>query len=204
MLPVRDYSEILDEPAPCTEYWEDTLNPFGYFEVHFSPDWLANRLPGFYPQTGIGLAYSTVPVTEEEIREERNLRAGTELGESAWDQQLLPRLFGMNTGSNQSWALIQHWVTRCNQHHPTCKGATDAPWFPTRLIYVGKETEHPHLYIPDIASWNPNERYTTLSHCWGSDSSQVARLVGDNLDTLQQNIQMDRLPQTFKDAINIT
>ncbi|KAI3316817.1 heterokaryon incompatibility protein-domain-containing protein [Xylariaceae sp. AK1471] len=204
ILPDGDYFEIPGEPAPCTEYRERAFNPIGYFEVLFCPGWLDNRLPKDYTQKGIGVSYSPVPVKAEEIRAETNLRAGAETWETAWDKQSVTSLFGVNTGSDQSWTLIQHWVARCDQHHQTCKGATDAPWFPTRLIYVGKGTEDPRLYIPDVASWNPNERYTTLSHCWGSDSSQVTKLVTDNLDTLQQKIQIDKLPQTFKDAINIT
>jgi hypothetical protein len=173
--------------------------------VLFCPDWLANRLPECAPQERIGVTYCAVPVKAEELREETNLRAGTETWETCWDQQSVTRLFGVNTGSNQSWKLIQHWVTRCNRHHQTCKKATDTQRFPTRLIYVGKENEEDlHLYVPDVASWKPDDRYVTLSHRWGSDSSHVAKLERDNLESLQQKIHTQGLPQTFKDAINIT
>lgn len=170
----------------------------------FCPDWLADRLPEYGPQKGIGVNYAQVPVTVEELREETILRAGTETAETRWDQQSLARLFGANTGSDQSWNLIQHWTTRCTRNHQTCKGISGAQWFPTRLIYLGKENEDPRLYVPDAKSWDRNHRYTTLSHRWGSDPSRVTKLMSGNLNILQQKIHTQALPQTFKDAISIT
>ncbi|ORX96586.1 heterokaryon incompatibility protein-domain-containing protein, partial [Clohesyomyces aquaticus] len=95
-------------------------------------------------------------------------------------------------------------VSRCDQNHQTCKGAIDTLWFPTRLSHIGEEKEEPRLCVPDVPSWSPDDRYITLSHRWGSNSSQVTKLVTENLDAFQHKIPTREIPQTFKDAINIT
>ncbi|KAF2674373.1 hypothetical protein BT63DRAFT_461968 [Microthyrium microscopicum] len=69
---------------------------------------------------------------------------------------------------------------------------------------LGKANKHPHLCIPSVASWNPSDPFATSSHCWGSDSNQVARLEAVNLQTLIEKIDTSGLPQTFKNAIDIT
>jgi hypothetical protein len=48
-----------------------------------------------------------------------------------------------------------------------------------------EEHEDPRLYAPDAASWNSDDRYATLSHCWSSKSNQAAKLDTGNLDALR-------------------
>ncbi|KAF2110756.1 heterokaryon incompatibility protein-domain-containing protein [Lophiotrema nucula] len=185
-LPAQEQSDTPSDSLPLTTYW------FGDEHITFNIPKLD------YDATH----WSKIQVEVEEIREELRLRTGKE--DSSSTQQSVATIFGESTGSEQSWRLIQHWVTRCDQHHQSCKRVSDTPSFPTRLIYVGSETEIPRLYLPDVASWNPHERYTTLSHCWGPDPSQVFQLRTENLDHLKQKLHLDGLPQTFKDAIDIT
>lgn len=47
-----------------------------------------------------------------------------------------------------------------------------------------------------------SERYTTLSHCWGS--AQFLQLLKSNLEELKSGITVDRLPETFREAIEVT
>lgn len=204
ILPAGDYSEDPGEPVPCTEFRKLRYKSLEYTHVIFSPDWLVNHFPEPDQLRNFRIVYASVAAKVEDLLQEAGLRAGTKTWETCWDKQSVIKLFGASTGSDQSWKLIQHWITRCNRNHKICKGVTDASWFPTRLIHIGEETKDLRLYVPDVASWKRDERYTTLSHCWGSDFSQVTKLMTSNLGTLQQKIQVDGLLQTFKDAIHIT
>jgi len=190
------------ELAPFTKYlWFAKRSTI---TVRFNIELLANCTPKWFKEGSFEISLRAVPVTMEELHEEMDLRRKVVTEETSWDHRGVKRLLGENTGSDQSWTLIQYWVTGCNQHHQTCKGVTDGLWFPTRLIHVGKENEDPYLHLPDSTSWNSDHYYTTLSHRWGPDSGQVTKLLSANFSELRKKINIQELPETFRDAINIT
>jgi hypothetical protein len=47
----------------------------------------------------------------------------------------------------------------------------------------------------------PNILYVTLNHCWGQ--SQHYTLNPDTVADLKDGIEIEKLPKTFRDAINI-
>jgi hypothetical protein len=47
------------------------------------------------------------------------------------------------------------------------------------------------------------ELYTTLSHCWGK-INKLPRTTKQNIEEHMQGIHLERLPQTFKDAVLVT
>lgn len=69
---------------------------------------------------------------------------------------------------------------------------------PTRLISVAGES--PRLLLSAECPERP--RYATLSHSWGSHD--VIKLLSEDLESFMEALPVERLPTTFKDAIEIT
>lgn len=93
------------------------------------------------------------------------------------------------------------WLYDCEQNHQDCKSDhKDRDKLPTRLICINEEV--PRLVL--TAGWEEKDcpRYSTLSHCWGSEP--FLQLTEQNFDTFMERIPFSQLPQTFKDAIQIT
>ena len=71
---------------------------------------------------------------------------------------------------------------------------------PTRFIDVGDLEIFPRITLSsDIPK---TERYLTLSHCWGT--APIFRLLNNNAEALTVQLPLDKLPQTFQDAISFT
>ncbi|OBT86755.1 hypothetical protein VE02_04233 [Pseudogymnoascus sp. 03VT05] len=72
---------------------------------------------------------------------------------------------------------------------------------PTRVIDVGNSSRDPHLYI----THGETGRFATLSHR-GPPQMSFKRLTTtqNNLSEHCERIELDKLPRTFRDAINIT
>jgi len=66
------------------------------------------------------------------------------------------------------------------------------------VIDVGSETQPPKVFISD----STKEKYIALSYCWGQ--SQPYHLTRALLDEMSAGLDMERLPQTIKDAIEVT
>lgn len=67
---------------------------------------------------------------------------------------------------------------------------------PTRLIEVSGG-----LRLIDSKTIQPS-RYVALSHCWGRDSSKFCT-YRDNIDQFKRDINSERLPRTYRDAITV-
>jgi hypothetical protein len=82
-------------------------------------------------------------------------------------------------------------------------------WYPTRLLDLSmlKDTGRVLLTVAqllDRSSMKMGE-YITLSHCWGTwGAKELPVLTTANIDErVSQGIDLDLLPQTFKDAVEI-
>lgn len=69
---------------------------------------------------------------------------------------------------------------------------------PTRLISVANHD----LKLVLTQGWKTRLRYSTLSHCWGNEP--FLQLVAHNYSDFLTGINMENLPKTFQDAIQIT
>ncbi|KAF2809391.1 HET-domain-containing protein [Mytilinidion resinicola] len=107
-----------------------------------------------------------------------------------------------STNSASSWALIERWTANCILEHPKCKQSGQATWVPTRLLDLGlpDSNTNPRLIISTSAL--EGIPYATLSHCWGK--SAILRLLASNLKDLCDEIPLQTLPKTFRDAIAVT
>jgi hypothetical protein len=80
-------------------------------------------------------------------------------------------------------------------HVPLC--------LPSRLLNVGSFIEDPHLnLLCDTTVLSLDTPYTTLSHCWGGTCP--IRLLKENVEQFQSNIDFIALPRTFQEAVIAT
>ncbi|PQE31080.1 hypothetical protein CJF32_00006104 [Rutstroemia sp. NJR-2017a WRK4] len=97
---------------------------------------------------------------------------------------------------------VKRWLDRCQESHTFCNNVTKALPFaerPTRLIAIGSETMH----LEEMNTTNANN-YVVLSYCWGDGSEGEWHTDHQNYEDYQKFIEHDTLPQTIKDAVNIT
>ena len=99
----------------------------------------------------------------------------------------------------------------------------DQHWKPTRLLYVGTQTDD-RLRLCEGQAIPIGVRYTTLSHCWGTNLSEVEQpnvpsqltassfrkherkttLTQNNLTSWRRFIPVSEMMKTFQDAIVVT
>lgn len=112
----------------------------------------------------------------------------------------MPRL--PPAGSHSHFGIIKQWLRECDESHPACKLSNDpsANWFPTRVLDIGNNDDRV------VRLWEPGPddkgHYVALSHPWG----RGAHFITDknNLEQRKKGIQLEKLPQTFVDAILTT
>ncbi|KAI1176139.1 heterokaryon incompatibility protein-domain-containing protein [Nemania sp. FL0916] len=99
---------------------------------------------------------------------------------------------------------IRAWNRECVETHAKCKAfpTSVAPedQKPARLIDV---VQTPIRLIPSDEAI-PSTPYTTLSHVWGPDPTNILRLEVANLEQFSSEIPWHMLPRKYKDAIKVT
>ena len=109
----------------------------------------------------------------------------------------------ISTASDASLQQAIQWTGTCLTEHALCRQVSQMPYrLPTRVIDVGSQgaSRAPPLYLSH--SKDINVQYLALSHCWGG--AEIMKLAVSTLKALQECIEMDDLPLTFKHAIEIT
>jgi len=74
--------------------------------------------------------------------------------------------------------LVRTWYNQCIKHHDKCKEGFSAPWFPTRLLYLGSQSREVKLIISGDDP--PSGPYMSLSHRWG-DSQKYTKLESSTI-----------------------
>ena len=69
---------------------------------------------------------------------------------------------------------------------------------PSRLIEIASDS----LKLVLTGEWATKPAYATLSHCWGN--KDFFQLQPTNLQSLLEEVPVDELPKTFRDAADIT
>lgn len=94
------------------------------------------------------------------------------------------------------------WLGTCDASHPECNRLVSR--LPTRVIDVGPPdgSAAPRLLV-SAQSCPIEARFIALSHCWGSVSGQL-KTMKTSISAHQECLPMDRLPQTFRDAVTVT
>jgi hypothetical protein len=109
-----------------------------------------------------------------------------------------------HVSSQGYFGLLRAWLEQCNEHH-TCKGAITLDDLPIRVIDIGEASNDP------LVLRNSNEidacSYVALSHCWGEyrpGEKQSICTHKDNWEQRKVGFQVQDLPKTFQDAIEVT
>jgi hypothetical protein len=118
-------------------------------------------------------------------------------------------LVSKRTGSPESWHIVERWLKNCLLRHPACnldRQESASVWYPTRLLDLGAPNTALETVrvVPTAENWSPglDDKYTTLSHRWGS--AKFLRLTESNLAQLKDGISIYSLSQTFQDAALVT
>lgn len=128
-------------------------------------------------------------ITPENRHEDWYWRGGEE------EQKQVKRVLGW-TGQEATYALARRWIEDCVTNHPPCGAYTPSP-LPDRVLDVSGGS------VKLYETRNEKVPYTCLSHCWGGVKAKCTTFK-TNLEAQKQDIAWDSLPQTLKDAIEIT
>ena len=97
---------------------------------------------------------------------------------------------------------MTQWLKTCLSEHSRCTDTQmTIPWYPSRLIDIGK-TDSANVRLIESSADPPSGEYATLSHCWGS--ARYLQLNSANLRGLKHQIAISDLPLTFKEAFAVT
>jgi hypothetical protein len=91
---------------------------------------------------------------------------------------------------------ISQWLSRCSSNHG-CYNVSSFSALPTRVL----EIQGPQQVRLHVSGANERASYACLSHCWGG--VVPLKLSQTTLREFQQEIPWDRLPRTFKDAVEV-
>jgi hypothetical protein len=94
---------------------------------------------------------------------------------------------------------INGWIATCQAGHPKCssEGIFNLP---LRLLDVGIGTGSKSLHLTVLQS--AQGRYVALSHCWGT--TPTLKTTSGTFEDGLAAIRYAALPQTFRDAVDVT
>ena len=100
--------------------------------------------------------------------------------------------------------IVLSWIADCRDCHPSCQREHtpgESRKF-ARLIDVGKVQDLPTVRLCPTQDISQDAPYITLSHCWGG--AEIPTLKQSTHSQYHEAISLADLPQTFKDAIQLT
>ncbi|KAI0813017.1 heterokaryon incompatibility protein-domain-containing protein [Xylaria sp. FL0064] len=113
----------------------------------------------------------------------------------------LPKL--PDHGSREQFLLLKEWIRVCDLTHETCRrfntekpGEKPVSAMPTRLVDLGNPLRL--VQSGGIKSFP----YVALSHCWGK--TETLCTTTKNITEFMESIDLDSLPETFRNAIQVT
>lgn len=102
--------------------------------------------------------------------------------------------------SDFCFSLAQKWLNICLETHGESCLRTQKARMPTRVIDVGLPdgSQPPRLLVTD----SQHGSWFSLSHCWGKLSRFTT--TSENLQERQNGIEIEDMPPTFQDAVEVT
>ncbi|KAI4231912.1 MAG: hypothetical protein LQ349_005304, partial [Xanthoria aureola] len=95
---------------------------------------------------------------------------------------------------------LKQWMQECEKGHPNC-ALSQQPRLPMRVLDVLAPGESGRVKLLETFD-RPRGRYMALSYVWGK--IQSIRLAQATRNDFMKGIRMDSLPQTIKDAVQVT
>ena len=110
--------------------------------------------------------------------------------------------------SQESVDVARGWLATCvNTHGSACNppSGADNGWIPTRLLEVVPGSDKIYLRLQDSPALtpSPDNRYVALSHCWGQGGTPFTT-THETLPSRMDGIDINTLPQTFRDSVTLT
>jgi hypothetical protein len=103
------------------------------------------------------------------------------------------------------WSLLDRCINTCLNAHTFCQQDYEENFIPTRLIDIGSDS-CPRIKVINTVDTPQSSRkfmrYIALSHRWGT--SKFFTLNESNIHQCSQEIDLDALPQTFKDTVDVS
>ena len=101
---------------------------------------------------------------------------------------------------NGSCPCVEPWLKECDKLHLHCQEARRS--LPKRLVEIAGSIR---LVETAAAELDPNTKYATLSHCWGSEQDAVSMMktLSSNIQERMVSIDPLEFPPLFRDAIRI-
>lgn len=105
-------------------------------------------------------------------------------------------------GESVDYSTVRQWMKNCEKHKICSMRKGKSNWHPPRLLRISEQGRSARLLLSahdELA--NSQEPYITLSHRWGE--MQYTKLSRTNISTMQKEIHVSGLPQTFQDFFQI-
>ncbi|CAH0036598.1 unnamed protein product [Clonostachys solani] len=109
--------------------------------------------------------------------------------------EILPKDATLWDGDIESLDLVKTWLSDCDESHKKECSSRKPLDGPGRLILI----EDDSVKLVETASLDSLPQYATLTYCWGK--VPFLKLTRDTYAEFLAGISLDRLPQTFQDAI---
>ncbi|KAJ4357383.1 uncharacterized protein N0V89_001958 [Didymosphaeria variabile] len=108
-----------------------------------------------------------------------------------------------NSGDEATFQLLDRWVSTCSKEHPErgCLVTNTDNWRPTRLIQLISPLKG-KVIATEVANLATQDQYISLSHCWGQH--RPTTLLTTNQAEMENGFDVTMLPQTFRDAVQLT
>ncbi|KAI8964485.1 HET-domain-containing protein [Daldinia sp. FL1419] len=166
----------------------DDINPtftsLGYFSV------FCVQLHPKYPDMIVGAGERVHPYKHPMVIHDRNDTVNSVISRS--------------TADTSTWAFIRRWVYKCVKSHELCRRQVSEVFSPTRLLELQHRGAKKKFRLVLHNEFNPNDRYITLSHCWGPEpADKKLRLLKNTLEVLRKGLPVAILPKTFRHAFQV-
>jgi hypothetical protein len=92
------------------------------------------------------------------------------------------------------------WLEECYRDHESCP-KPGSKFMPTRLLEITVAGGGKSVRVVETTS-REEQPYAILSYCWGGD--QKVKTTRHNLEQMKSGIDLDSLPATLRDAIQVT
>jgi Heterokaryon incompatibility protein (HET) len=104
-----------------------------------------------------------------------------------------------STNSQESFSIARLWLQQCETFHKSCRKPDVSTFMPTRLIFLGPESDVVSPKLCLSANIKEDITYATLSHCWGE--KKFFTLKKDLLQDMMLGINVENLTPSFQQAM---
>ena len=100
--------------------------------------------------------------------------------------------------------VIDGWIRDCETNHPLCHRSTSIGRKQTflRILDTSVSRDSSRVRLCESREIPESAHYLTLSHCWGG--AEIKSLSSATYDNYKNGVQVEELPRTFQDAVNLT